>query len=217
MKGNVMLKRIITALVAICVLVPALIFSHTWFFPIAISFFLVGALFEIFKCLGKEKKLCLTIPAYIFGAFSPFLLRIDSIRGGFYKVAFIFAIFYLAYLFALCVFSKGELKFGEISELFVLSAYIISAFDCIIYLRDIELGKYIYLLIFIGAWTTDTFAYFTGMIFGKHKLIPEVSPKKTIEGSVGGAIFSCLAFILFGIIITVIDKSIEVNYIFLAI
>ena len=42
----------------------------------------------------------------------------------------------------------------------------------------------------MGAWVCDTFAYFVGKFFGKHKLIPEISPKKTIEGAIGGVIGS---------------------------
>jgi len=54
--------------------------------------------------------------------------------------------------------------------------------------------------VFIGAWVTDTFAYFTGMLLGKHKLIPDVSPKKTVEGSIGGTLFCAVAFVVFGVI-----------------
>ena len=62
-------------------------------------------------------------------------------------------------------------------------------------------GKYYYLLIFIGAWVCDTFAYFTGKLLGKHKLIPAISPKKTIEGSIGGIIFTIGAYALYGFIL----------------
>jgi len=50
--------------------------------------------------------------------------------------------------------------------------------------------------VFIFSWITDTGAYFTGKFLGKHKLIPNVSPKKTVEGAVGGVVstvvFTCL-------------------------
>ncbi len=46
-------------------------------------------------------------------------------------------------------------------------------------------------IVFLSAIATDTFAYFSGVLFGKHKLYPSVSPKKTIEGSIGG-ILGCL-------------------------
>ncbi|MBQ5801294.1 MAG: phosphatidate cytidylyltransferase, partial [Clostridia bacterium] len=55
-------------------------------------------------------------------------------------------------------------------------------------------------LVFVGAWVTDTFAYFTGFFFGRHKLIPEVSPKKTIEGAIGGTLFATVGFAVVGII-----------------
>ena len=42
--------------------------------------------------------------------------------------------------------------------------------------------------VFCIIWGTDTFAYFTGRAFGKHKLAPAISPNKTIEGSIGGVI-----------------------------
>ena len=88
------------------------------------------------------------------------------------------------------------------------------------YVHDlVDGGKYIYLIAFIGAWITDTFAYFCGMLFGrggKHKLIPEVSPKKTVEGSIGGIVFCVLAMILFGFIIEKIDESFHANYPLLA-
>ena len=53
-------------------------------------------------------------------------------------------------------------------------------------------------LVFIIAFMTDTFAYFSGYLFGKHKLIPNVSPKKTIEGSIGGILGSTISCLIFG-------------------
>ena len=47
-------------------------------------------------------------------------------------------------------------------------------------------GELLVLLPLVAAWGSDTFAYFVGVRFGRHKLAPVISPKKTIEGSVGG-------------------------------
>lgn len=60
-------------------------------------------------------------------------------------------------------------------------------------IRFEENGSWLLLFLIIGAFITDIFAYYTGFLFGKHKIIPRVSPKKTIEGSIGGLIF-CLIF-----------------------
>ena len=63
--------------------------------------------------------------------------------------------------------------------------------------RNLEYGIYTVWLIIIVSWVCDTFAYFTGMAFGKHKLAPVLSPKKSIEGSVGGILGSALFGFLF--------------------
>lgn len=60
------------------------------------------------------------------------------------------------------------------------------------------LNGHIYIwIVFLGAFATDTFAYFSGMMFGKKKLCPEISPKKTIAGSIGGIIGSIFILLIF--------------------
>ena len=56
-------------------------------------------------------------------------------------------------------------------------------------------------LVFIIAWGSDTAAYFCGTFFGKHKLIPKVSPKKTVEGSLGAVICTALLCVLYTFIL----------------
>ena len=65
-----------------------------------------------------------------------------------------------------------------------------------------------------GAWIADTAAYFTGTFLGKHKLCPEISPKKTIEGFAGGLIFNGLFMAAFNFVyVTYFAKGCGVNYI----
>lgn len=63
-------------------------------------------------------------------------------------------------------------------------------------------GNFYVWLVFIGAWITDTCAYYSGKFFGKHKLCPKVSPKKTIEGSIGGVIGTALISGIYGFVIS---------------
>ena len=212
-----MLKRIITGVIAFCVLVPILVFSDTVVFPIAVAIVSIISLFEMFRCIGKHKNLSLCLPAYLFALVFPFVMRYTQSADLHSVVAFVFGALFLVYLFFLAIRSKGGMKFAEIGEHFTLSLYIITALNGILYIRDVEgSGKYLYILVFIGAWVTDVFAYFTGMLFGKHKLIPEVSPKKTIEGSIGGTLFCAGAFVLFGVVVEAIS-DLEANYILLAV
>lgn len=65
-----------------------------------------------------------------------------------------------------------------------------------IYLLSKEYSKFFW-YIFIISMVTDTFAYFSGYFFGKHKLSPNLSPKKTVEGAIGGIIFCTIACFLY--------------------
>ena len=61
-------------------------------------------------------------------------------------------------------------------------------------------GAYMVVLVFLSAWGNDTLAYCAGRLFGKHKMSPILSPKKTIEGAVGGVIGAGLLSCLYGLI-----------------
>jgi phosphatidate cytidylyltransferase len=63
-----------------------------------------------------------------------------------------------------------------------------------------QTGVYLVWFVFICSWFTDTFAYFTGRLLGRTKLAPVISPKKTVEGSIGGVVFStagCIAYSIY--------------------
>ena len=62
-------------------------------------------------------------------------------------------------------------------------------------------GMYLVWLIFISSWLSDTAAYYSGRFLGKHKLCPEVSPKKTVEGSIGGLLGATIFCGIFGLIV----------------
>ena len=114
------------------------------------------------------------------------------------------------------VFSRGKIDYEVSAASFMGIFYTSFAFACLVWLRATT-GPYRYLLVFIGPWVSDTFAYLTGRAIGRHKLIPEVSPKKTVEGAVGGIVFAALAFVLYGWIIKrFFAPSIDVNPLFMA-
>ncbi len=211
-----MKTRILTSIVAVCVLLPALYFSGTIAFCVALGAVAVISLYEMLKCMGMT-KLYIALPIYLFGAAAPFGMRYLPSYAFFAAIAFICAAVYLLYLFTVAIVKCESFKFSDVALVFTVSLYIIAALCSILYVRDYgERGKYIYLLIFVGAWITDTFAYFTGVFFGKHKLIEKVSPKKTIEGSIGGIIFCTIAFVIFGVITDSFFDT-EANLLFLGV
>lgn len=204
-----MRTRVLTGIVALCVLIPILIFSNTFIFDLALAVCCVISVFEILKCVGTLKKLWISIPTLMVSplivlAIRPLKNTLDGFS--FTQVTLPVLLIAMLYLLAVMVFSKNKITIEDVSVSGFMSAYIAAAFASILFLRDSTGGAYTYLLVFIGAWVTDVFAYFCGMLFGKHKLIPEVSPKKTVEGSIGGTLFCGGAFVLYGVLI---DRFVE--------
>ena len=197
-----MLKRTITALIGVAILIPILLLSGTFVFPIAVAFFAVKGMFVMFRCLGEHKNIVLTFPFYIVGGVAPFVVRFMSDKINVCGAALLAMALLIIYALAIVVFSKNKTTFAQASAVFTSAAYIVFAFCGIIYLRDME-NKYIYILVFIGAWITDIFAYLVGRALGRHKLLPDISPKKTIEGSIGGIAFCTAAYVLWAYIIDI--------------
>jgi len=96
------------------------------------------------------------------------------------------------------LFDKKNKPVDSLSKYVYLIGYIILPFVLITKIPFVEnsYNPNIILSIFILIWVNDTFAFLVGKTFGKHKLFEKVSPKKTIEGFVGGFIFSIVAGII---------------------
>lgn len=80
----------------------------------------------------------------------------------------------------------------------VLGAVYVVLFSYHMVLIDHTEAKNLIWLVILAAFGTDTFAYFTGFLIGKHKLCPNISPKKTVEGAIGGVAGSILLCTIFG-------------------
>ncbi len=195
-----MLVRILTGVIAMLVFLPFLIFSGTIAYPIIMALCALFAVYELIRCVGLHKNLFVSLPLCAAALASPILLRVMGIETTL-TAALAAALVLMLYYIAVAVFSRGKVAITNASAVLLVGLYIIAGFSAMVYLRDFREGeKYLYLLVFIGAWIPDTFAYFTGRLFGRHKLIPDVSPKKTVEGAIGGAVFCVLAFVGFALI-----------------
>ena len=90
------------------------------------------------------------------------------------------------------VFINDTKKYNLNDALFLVGSilFVGLSFNLLMVTRNISISYIIYL--FLITIITDTFALFTGMLVGKHKLAPEISPKKTIEGAVGGSLMGTI-------------------------
>ncbi len=195
-----MLVRVISAVVMLAIFIPCLFLSHTVLFDIIIALLCVMACFEMLGCVKFRKTLGVAIPSLLIAAFIPFCVRWVNIGVSLAELILLVFIVFLFIVLGISVFSHGKYPVQDVSTVFVMIFYIIFGFTSILAIRNADKGQYLFLLIFISAWVSDTGAYFTGVLCGKHKLIPDVSPKKTVEGAIGGLVFCVAAFVLFGVI-----------------
>ena len=198
-----MKTRIITALVGIVVLVLVLFTFDTLVFNLVVAGISLLAMHEVYNALGLEKA---DWPLYV--VLIPYTLLImlsnyEHARGLVMVGTFALVLFYSIYL----VVRNGVVSYQKVSGLALFSGIIMFCFYSLIFLKMLlpveEYGYdaiFFILLILCFAWGGDTCAYFAGRAFGKHKLCPVVSPKKTVEGAIGGV----LGTMVFGVAATII-------------
>lgn len=193
-----MVKRIITSVVALAVFV-GILFLPPIYFTVALAAVILFMLYECYsatkadvgmKTIGFISAVILMLSIYFFKA-----LEWDTFA---WATASIGIIFIIALHMITVVSKHGKRNYKDILSNGFLTMYIVISMGCV-WLTKETFDTATMLLTFICAWSCDTFAYFTGRFLGKHKLIPHVSPNKTIEGSVGGvvgAMVICIVYLL---------------------
>lgn len=181
-----MIKRIATSLIGLVVFF-AVLAAGVIPFDIAVGILVAIMLWEYFKSL--RVGIAVSAAGYI-GAILLMLFNFVNIE--LYTCVLAVLVLFLIVMVVL----HGRLNFREVFTGAFGTIFITMFMSAVIKIRA-EYNVFGVLLIFISAWTTDTGAYFTGRFLGKHKLAPHISPKKTVEGSIGGIITSSLSCLLY--------------------
>jgi len=195
-----MKTRIITGVVSASLFIPFLVFSGTWAYVGAVGLLAALAVFEMLGCLGFRRNIVVSMVCYLYVLSAIALTRIMDRRHFLMYIAFSSLVF-LIVLMSISLFSHGRVQVDHISEVFMMMFYISITMSCFVLTRDVANGAFVFLLVYLSAWMTDTGAYFAGMAFGKHKLIPDVSPKKTVEGAIGGVFCAVLTMLAYALMI----------------
>ena len=188
-----MLKtRIVSAVIGLLILIAAVFISKETL-AIAIFVLSVGAVHEFYNAVAKAGHKPVKWLGYLASAgiiLLGFTGRLD------YFFSFMILIMLLS--FSILVFSRLKVGIIDVSLTICGIFYTIIMLTFIVMTRELKDGIYFVWIIFIGAWATDTFAYFGGRIFGRIKLSPVISPHKTVEGAICGVIGSVGALSLYG-------------------
>ncbi len=109
-------------------------------------------------------------------------------------------LFFLA-MNLMAIASGQTIRFGQMGISLYGAAMVPLMLSSMILIRDADHGRFFVLLPFVSAFSSDVFALVAGMNFGKHKLAPRLSPKKTVEGSVGGILGAGVLCLVYGLIV----------------
>ena len=160
-------------------------------------FFVFGiiSLMEFNKLIGLKSFIPVIIFILLFGIFGFWQNVMNTDRGFDEATQILHVITIFVQLFLIKdLFSGKGIPLFESKRFIITTFYLSSGFIFLVLIADFytDYNPNILLGSFILVWVNDTFAYLVGKNFGKQKLFPSVSPKKTVEGFLGGLFFACI-------------------------
>lgn len=205
-----MAKRIISAVVGILLIL--IVISLGTIFPVFIDIFMAlvcaVAVGEFVHAIGLLKKYLISIPSIIFALCNAMLFS--------YGYQSVIWYVYTAVMLSVMIFFHEKISFKDVSNTYGMTIIISYGLSTVISMKNLDIAhsSFYFVLALALPWLADAGAYFAGSFFGKHKLCPKISPKKTIEGVIGGVIICVGACCLLGYIFSeFIYKGIQnVNY-----
>lgn len=203
------LKRILTGVIGLPIIALILIYGNIYVVDVFIALISALAMYE-YLCAFKNKNKPAKIIAYI-----PCILiaLIHVIPKEYLSLTLMLTIsIIIAVLFFKVIFSKMKTSIYDIMITFFGISYITFFLVFIPLLHGHDNGKFLVWYILIAAWGTDTCAYFVGTKFGKHKFT-EISPKKSVEGCIGGTVGAMIISIIYTICINKF-AGLSISYIY---
>ncbi len=188
-------------------------------FELFISFLSMMCIYEAVNAIGYAKQKRFLIPSLAYAFLVPFSFNVlQHINKSPYYLIIILTFIYMLVFMLIAMLNYDNIKFNDAAVIMFVSLVITCFLSNIILLRRVEENGLFYMILVIVcfSWATDIFAYLVGMCIGKHKLIPKISPKKTIEGSLGGVFFT----VVFTVVAALIYQSIvdyKINFILLSV
>lgn len=206
-----MLKRVLTGAVILVLAICAVLLRQVtvYSFDVFVGIMLAFSLYEVAKSLRAGGfNVNLAVPATYFVAFYPLQL-VFGWTGVLFAVVLASVVALVSFTFS----KTPDLK-GTLASVFtvIYPGMFLTAFSVI---NHGYLGIMGIIFVFAVSMLTDTMAYFVGVLFGKHKLCPNISPKKTVEGLVGGLLGgiggAILAYFLTGVLFGTVPQILGID------
>lgn len=205
--GGILNKRYLGALI----LAPFVIFIFIGgiYLKYGIMLLSIMGLFEFYKVSRVKGVKPFNMAAYLLTIFYYVIINTNYNMNKFIPIAL------LVLLMLMCIpVLNVKFNYFDIAITVLGFLYVPVLFSSIPLVNGKEYGNYLVWFIFISSWLCDTAAYYTGKFFGKRKLCPQVSPKKTVEGSLGGILGSVLGCTIYGFILNYFALNIPMYHYF---
>lgn len=202
-----MKTRIITAAVLIPVLLVVLFALPSWVFAWAAAAMLGIGAYEMLYRTGLVKHVRMVLYSALAAFAMPLLCHYQASQNWILLVELAF----VSLLFGELMMSHTRVPFEKVAHCIFAGFVLPYALSSLVRILNGKFGEYLILTPFVLAFIPDSGAYFAGCFFGKHKMAPVISPKKTWEGAAGGLITGMLCMVVYTLILQ-LGFHFEVNY-----
>lgn len=199
--------RLLTAVIGIPFMLVLLFFGNKFPIILSIATSLVTGIMagEYLNAKKLLNKYFLSIPCILFAAFMPIIVAT--------KYTFMALVLFMFIMSVILLLKHEKLNYIDFAySMFgmLLITFGMSMFSALCLLK----GKTIFFFVttFALPWMADAGGFFIGANFGKKKLCPQISPKKSVEGAFGGAVFCMISAVLIGIIFNICYKDFQFNF-----
>ena len=187
--------RLISGIVLV-IIALATIISGSWilfFTLLAVSLIGMRELYKVMK-VSDEHVTVLELVGYLGAVLYYIAMKADF--GNYGTMAIIISMILILFVY---VFGYPKYHAEQVMAAFFGVVYVAVMLSFIYLTRSLPDGKFLVWLIFLCSWGCDTCAYCVGMLIGKHKMAPVLSPKKSIEGAVGGVVGAALLGLIYAL------------------
>ncbi len=187
-----MKTRILSAVVGVPLVILTLIFNH--YFPLCVNILCalasLACTVELLTAKELIKDIKISAPCMLLAALVPMLIAVNM----WMEVVFIFVF----YMFTLLIVKSEDYNFTDISYILTSVTLTVLGLSCMAAACALDAAHSVFYvtLCLVIAWVSDAGAYFVGSFMGKHKLCPNISPKKTVEGAVGGVVIGIIGALI---------------------
>lgn len=187
-----MAERLISAFIGIVVALVVLFLHETVLYPLVLAVIICIILSELLKTVDALQFRMALTGVMLMGAATPFL---EFFHQQIWEVPVYLGCLLL--IFGEFIRKSQQFKIEQLSLMIMSSLLVTRSLCLLITLKDMDVHGMLYVVLALcGAWIADSGAYFVGVTMGRHKLCPVISPKKTVEGFIGGLAANAIVFVL---------------------